>query len=36
MIQNGYHNITIRQDLSGIDRVVIGHKIWYNEKLICY
>lgn len=27
MIQNGYHNITISQDLSGIDRVVIGHKI---------
>jgi release factor glutamine methyltransferase len=27
MIQNGYHNITIKEDLSGIDRVVIGHKI---------
>lgn len=27
MMQNGYHNIAIRQDLSNIDRVVIGYKI---------
>lgn len=36
MQNNGYNKIYIKKDLQGIDRVVIGFNIWYNEKLICY
>lgn len=34
MIQNNFRNIKIIKDLAGIDRVVIGNKIWYNRELI--
>lgn len=36
MQNNGYNKIYTKKDLQGIDRVVIGFNIWYNEKLICY
>lgn len=36
MSDNGYTKIYTKKDIQGIDRVVIGFKLWYNEKLICY
>jgi len=33
MEDNGYTNIYTKKDLQGIDRVVIGYKLWYNEKI---
>jgi len=33
MQDNGYTNIYTKKDLQGIDRVVIGYKLWYNEKI---
>lgn len=31
--KNGYSKIYTKKDLQGIDRVVIGFKLWYNEKI---
>lgn len=36
MKNNGYTKIYTKKDIQGIDRVVIGFKLWYNEKLIWY
>ena len=32
----GYEKIYTKKDLPGIDRVVIGTKLWYNDKLTEY
>ena len=36
MKNHGYKKIYTKKDLQGIDRVVIGFKLWYNQLLICY
>jgi hypothetical protein len=36
MKNNGYTKIYTKKDIQGIDRVVIGLKLWYNGKLIWY
>ena len=33
MQEYGYSKIYTKKDIQGIDRVVIGFKLWYNEKI---
>jgi release factor glutamine methyltransferase len=33
MKHHGYDKIYTKKDIQGIDRVVIGFKLWYNQRI---
>ena len=33
MKHHGYDRIYTKKDIQGIDRVVIGFKLWYNQRI---